>query len=109
MPWISANDLECDCGPTTRRCGTEEYPLPSDHKIKNRNRQGPGVKKPLPEEKLRQLYIDDKLSDNKIARFSELHFGFKCTHTHVWRERKKYGIESRGKGHSPSLFYLGQK
>ena len=50
MPWISANDLECNCGPTTRRCGTEEYPLPSDHKIKNRNRQGPGVKKPLPED-----------------------------------------------------------
>ena len=97
-PWISANDLECDCGPCTKQCGTEEYPDKSSYKYKNPNYQGRDVKKPLPEEKLRQLYLDDRLSDNTIARFSELHFGFKCTHTHVWRERKKYGIKSRDRG-----------
>lgn len=96
MPWVSADSLECDCGPCTRQCGTQEYD--ESHEKRNYG-NGPGMKKPLDPDKLYDLYHKENMSLRQIAKDSMIYFGIKVSDMHVQREMIKYGIPRRGRGH----------
>lgn len=52
----------------------------------------------IPEDVLRQLYLEEKLTQYQIAE------RFECSQTAIWRRLKKYGIPMRSKTESELMF-----
>lgn len=105
MPWVNANDLECDCVPTTRSCGVVEYPDERCEKYKEGKVRH--YSRIIPKKEIiEKLYYEELMTGRQMEAQSIKHFGGHVSRTKLFSWMDIYGLKRRNP-HDP--IYMERK